>query len=401
MMQKVSAVPLQAGAVQAILLMLAALLPIMGTLTMIPVMPLLFQHFSSQAYSRWLVPMIITLPSVSMALLAPFAGMAGDRWSRRRLLIIATGAYAAFGLLPVMLESLHAILWARLMMGIADAFILTAANSLIGDYFAGEARSRWLAIQSGAGAVMSTLVILCAGLLGDFGWSGPIYLYALAIPVFFGLCFFTREPATYRTQAENVQEASGPFPRQRMAGICAITLVSAILYFIEPLQISQVFNQLGIRSSSHIGIATAVAGIGVPLGALLFRRLSKLWPARQLLVFYLVFGFGLLFIAVARNPFSGVLAAFVAQIGNGLLIPLMLAWVIRAIPAGHRATGMGIWHTFFFLGMFISPLLVTGMNTVTGNLQSTLLLFSILTMAIAAGIFLVFNLANIKKVQAH
>mgnify|MGYP000471560714 CR=1 FL=1 len=73
-MHKVSATPREAGAVQAILLMLAALLPIMGTLTMLPVMPLLFGHFAAQPHAQLLVPMIITIPAVSMALLAPLAG---------------------------------------------------------------------------------------------------------------------------------------------------------------------------------------------------------------------------------------------------------------------------------------------------------------------------------------
>lgn len=150
-MHKVSAIPREAGAVQAMLLMLAALLPIMGTLTMLPVMPILFSHFAAQPHAQLLVPMIITLPAVSMALLAPLAGMVGDRLSRRRLLIAATGVYAVFGLLPVMLDDLHTILLARLVMGIADAFILTTANALIGDYFAGEARSKWLAVRAAWG----------------------------------------------------------------------------------------------------------------------------------------------------------------------------------------------------------------------------------------------------------
>ena len=47
-MHKVSATPREAGVVQAMLLMLAALLPIMGTLTMLPVMPILFGHFAAQ-----------------------------------------------------------------------------------------------------------------------------------------------------------------------------------------------------------------------------------------------------------------------------------------------------------------------------------------------------------------
>lgn len=382
-MHKVSATPREAGVVQAILLMLAALLPIMGTLTMLPVMPILFGHFAAQPHAQLLVPMIITLPAVSMALLAPLAGMVGDRLSRRRLLIAATGVYAVFGLLPVMLDDLHTILLARLVMGIADAFILTTANALIGDYFAGEARSKWLAVQSGMGSVLSTLIVLGAGLLGTLGWYGPIYLYALAIPVFIGLCLFTAEPAL-RHRVDNIADEKGvAFPRRKMAAIGLITLGSAILYFLEPLQISLVFSQLGLTSSSQIGIATAMAGVGVPLGAWLYGRSAKQRIDRQFLLFYAIFGFGLLFIAVARNPLAGVAAGFVAQIGNGMLIPLMLAWMMKTLPAPHRATGIGIWHTFFFLGMFISPVLMNMLNGVTGSLQHSLLWFALLTLAIA------------------
>ncbi|WP_369290300.1 MFS transporter [Klebsiella quasipneumoniae] len=400
-MHKVSATPREAGAVQAMLLMLAALLPIMGTLTMLPVMPLLFSHFAAQPHAQLLVPMIITIPAASMALLAPLAGMVGDRLSRRRLLIAATALYAGFGLLPVMLDDLYAILLARLVMGIADAFILTTANALIGDYFTGEARSKWLAVQSGIGSItgearskwlavqsgigsiLSTLIVLGAGLLGTLGWYGPIYLYALAIPVFIGLCLFTAEPATRRRVDSVAGEEAVAFPRRKMAAIGLITLASAILYFLEPLQISQVFSQLGLTSSSQIGIATAVAGIGVPLGAWLYGRNARQRVDRQFFLFYAIFGLGLLFIAVAHNPLAGVAAAFVAQVGNGMLIPLMLAWMMKALPAPHRATGIGIWHTFFFLGMFISPVLMTLLNGMTGSMQDSLLLFALLTLAIA------------------
>lgn len=387
-MQRVNATPRPAGALEAMLLMLAAVLPVMGTLTMIPVIPLLFSHFAAHPHAQLLVPMIITVPSISMALIAPLAGVIGDRMSRRKLLIAATGVYALFGLLPLALESLTAILVARMIMGIADAFILTTANALIGDYFSGAARSRWLAVQSGAGSVMATLIILTSGFLGVFGWTGPIYLYALAIPIFAGLLLLTREPLTRSTDGSAEELRAQPFPRGQMLFICAITLVSGTIYFLEPLQISQVFNQLGMHSSSHIGMATAVAGIGVPLGAWIYGRMAKQGIEKQFLTFYSVFGAGLLCIALAGNAVTGMMAAFIAQIGNGMLIPLMLGWVIKVLPAQHRAKGMGLWHTFFFLGMFLSPVSVTALNSVTGKLQDSLLIFAVMTLAIALTIAL-------------
>lgn len=393
-MQRVNATPRPAGAVEAMLLMLAAVLPVMGTLTMIPVMPLLFAHFAAYPHAQLLVPMIITVPSISMALIAPLAGIVGDRMSRRCLLIAATGIYALFGLLPLALESLRAILLARMVMGVADAFILTTANALIGDYFSGSARSRWLAVQSGAGSVMATLIILASGFLGVFGWSGPVYLYALAIPLFIGLLLFTREPLARAATVTAETRSAQPFPRGRMLFICAITLVSGTIYFLEPLQISQVFTQLGLHSSSHIGMATAVAGIGVPLGAWIYGRMAKQRIEKQFLTFYSVFGGGLLCIALAGNAITGILAAFIAQIGNGMLIPLMLGWVINVLPARHRAKGMGLWHTFFFLGMFLSPVSVTALNSLTGRLQDSLLIFAVMTLAIAMSIALLASRAR-------
>ncbi|UNA35272.1 hypothetical protein LRM35_18295 [Klebsiella variicola subsp. variicola] len=63
-------------------------------------------------------------------------------------------------------------------------------------------------MQSGMGSVLSTLIVLGAGLLGTLGWYGPIYLYALAIPVFIGLCLFTAEPAL-RHRADNIADEKG------------------------------------------------------------------------------------------------------------------------------------------------------------------------------------------------
>lgn len=397
-MQRVDATPRPAGALEAMLLMLAAILPVMGTLTMIPVMPILFSHFAAQPHAQLLVPMMITIPSISMALVAPLAGVVGDRISRRRLLIAATGAYALFGLLPVLLESLPLILLARMVMGIADAFILTTANALIGDYFSGAARSRWLAVQSGAGSVLATLIILTSGFLGSFGWTGPIFLYALALPIFIGLLLFTREPASRSTSSHHETLTPQRFPRGQMLMIGIITLISGTVYFLEPLQISQVFSQLGMHTSSQIGIATAIAGIGVPLGAWLYGRMAKQRIEKQFLIFYSLFGAGLLFIALAGNQLTGILAAFIAQMGNGMLIPLMLGWVIKVLPAQHRAKGMGLWHTAFFLGMFLSPVSVTAVTSVTGKLQDTLLIFAVMTLAIALCIALLSSRTAPRKV---
>lgn len=108
-----------------------------------------------------------------------------------------------------------------------------------------------------------------------------------------------------------------------------------------------------------------------------------------------------MFISLASNHISAVMAAFIAQIGNGMLIPLMLGWVMKVLPAEHRAKGMGIWHTFFFLGMFLSPVGVTSITSVTGKLQDTLLIFAVMTLLIAVCLALSSSRTAARKITAN
>lgn len=63
------------------------------------------EHFEGVAGSEALVPLVLTVPALSLALLAPFAGVVVDRLGRKRLLIVATVLYALFGTVPLWVDS--------------------------------------------------------------------------------------------------------------------------------------------------------------------------------------------------------------------------------------------------------------------------------------------------------
>src|SRR5512143_1342740 len=94
----------EAGAAQGLPLIFLSLLPTMAIVSLVPNLPQLFAHFADVPHANLLVPMIITLPSLCIALFSPFAGAIADRWGRRRLLLVATLFYAVVGVLPVLLH---------------------------------------------------------------------------------------------------------------------------------------------------------------------------------------------------------------------------------------------------------------------------------------------------------
>ena len=77
-----------AGLAQALTLILVGLMPALALAGLVPDLPQLFQHFAAEPNRELLVPMIITVPSLCVALFSGFAGAIADRWGRRRLLLV-------------------------------------------------------------------------------------------------------------------------------------------------------------------------------------------------------------------------------------------------------------------------------------------------------------------------
>ena len=92
-----------ASARHGVILLMAAVMPIMAIISLVPVLPLLLKEFSDTPGAPFLVPMALTVPALCVALFAPLAGWLSDRVGRKKLLITALLLYSAAGILPLML----------------------------------------------------------------------------------------------------------------------------------------------------------------------------------------------------------------------------------------------------------------------------------------------------------
>ena len=69
-------------------LLLAASLTILSNTLISPALPGLRAFFAGQPHVQLLVPLLVTAPSIMVALLAPFAGLLADRFGRKRQLLL-------------------------------------------------------------------------------------------------------------------------------------------------------------------------------------------------------------------------------------------------------------------------------------------------------------------------
>lgn len=167
----------------AVVLIAASLMPVMAIISLVPVLPALIREFGATQGATYLVPVALTLPALCVALFSPVAGWLADRIGRKRLLVMALVLYSMCGIAPLFLHSLTALLVTRFGVGMFEATVMTLSFTLIGDYFEGDERRRWYAIQVVCSSLGAIAAVAMGGLAGQLiGPRGPFVLYLIALP---------------------------------------------------------------------------------------------------------------------------------------------------------------------------------------------------------------------------
>ncbi|MEL0252153.1 MAG: MFS transporter, partial [Novosphingobium sp.] len=104
---------------------------------------------------------------------------------------------------------------------------------------------------------------------------------------------------------------------------------------------------------------------------------------RALSIFLLLLGSGLAVIGTASDWKGMVAGMALQQTGAGMAVPTLIAWAQGYLPFEHRGRGMGVWTSTFFLGQFVSPLLVSVARTSSGTMQGAFLIAGMLGIVIA------------------
>lgn len=367
-----------ATAKQGIILLLASVMPIMAINSLIAVLPLLLAEFGATAGSEFLVPVALTIPALCVALFSPLAGWLSDRTGRKRLLVGALIAYAVVGFLPYVLTDLKHIIAARFVLGITEAAIMTVATTLIGDYFQGEMREKWIAMQVGFGSIAAIILVAAGGFLGEaFGSRGPFLLYIVALPIAVAAAVILFEP---REEAPEIDAADANFPLGSIMPLILITFAVGLLFYSIIVQLGQILQLGGPASPAMIGIAGAGANIGMVLGSFFYRRLNERTGPPLLAAGLLICAVGYAGIALAPSFLVIAGAAIVTCIGCGILLPNMLAWTMRLIPPEKRGRGTGLWTGAFFFAQFTAPLITTAMAKQIGSMPAVLAIYAALAL---------------------
>jgi len=132
---------------------------------------------AATAEVQWVINAFL-LPLSALLLLG---GAAGDRYGRRRLLLLGIALFTTASLLCAVAPSLTLFLAGRAIQGIGAAMLLPSSLAILGNSFEGERRGRAVGIWAAAGAGAAAIAPLLGGWLVDgVGWRA---IFLLNVPI--------------------------------------------------------------------------------------------------------------------------------------------------------------------------------------------------------------------------
>lgn len=366
------------GAKQGVLLSLVSLCAVTAAILLTPVLPAMVAHYApATPNAEAKVLFAMSVPALVLAICASFVGGLLDRFGRKKILVIGLTLYGILGVLPGIIEvRIETLIGLRVGLGACEAAIMTAASTLIGDYWFGEERRKWFVTQSIVLSVVAIFVIPLGGALGEISWNAPFWGYGVfLIAVPFAIRWL-HEPEKHEKEPP-----AGAFPWGAVLGLYVFGFVLALLIVMVPIQLPFIFTERGIDSTLLIGLSAGTHSVGVLIGSIVFKpRAAKSFKV-NLGVAFAFAALGLVLLVGNGTTWMSILGAFTTGLGVGFLMPCLISQIQSHLKFEQRGRGVGRFHTFFFIGNFSSPLVVLAVAGMVGGLSTALYVMAGLALA--------------------
>lgn len=343
-------------------------LTIMSGATISASLPGIAARFADVENVALLSRLVLTLPAAFIAFFSPAAGFLVDRFGRKPLLLASLVLFAIAGASGLYLDTLPGLLAGRAVLGIAVGGIMTATTALVGDFFQGAARDRYMGLQQAFVGIGGTIFLTGGGFLAEVHWRGPFLIYTVAILLLPAAIAFLPEPRRAATRQPAQGEAGS---NGRTVVLLALLFVAAIInmiaFYMIPTQLPFYLEHLGFAAPSLAGTAIGAGQLVGVVSALAFA------PFRRMLGIMGVFGLGFvsaglsfLLLSNAESYVGVLLAMSVSGVCMGTIMPNFAAAAMLLAPPASRGRISGLLVSSIFTGQFLSPVVSQPLISMAG-----------------------------------
>jgi len=337
-------------------LLLVSSLTIMSMITISASLPDMTNAFSDIPNGKKLVKLVLSFPGLFIALSAIIAGLVIDKFGRLKLLGISLILYAVGGSSGYWLDNIYLILAGRAILGISVGISMTIVTTLVADYYHGQSRQKFAGLQIAVMSLGGIVFITLGGILADISWRVPFLLYFFSLLILPFAYLFLKEPANSSEVKKDNTLVKSPVI---IWFVFINIMLMWILFFIIPVQIPFHLKSIGIEKNALIGIAIASSTFFSAVAAFSYSKIKDRFGFRQIFSLgYFLMALAYVCIAFGNSYEMVLLAMLLAGLGMGLMIPNANIWVMQLAPPEIRGREIGRLTTFWFMGQFLSPIVL-------------------------------------------
>ena len=319
-------------------LLLASMMVLMGSAAVSPALHGIEVELGT---SKFLASMVISLPSLVVAVFGFPMGYLADRVGLAKVLIASLVLFIVAGVSGYLCTDIYTLLATRVFLGLGIAGISTAATGLMGIYYQGDERRRVMAIQSAFMGFGGVVLEVIGGLMADILIAGLIAVRDVVVP-------------------RSVGGPSGEFAqgsKAHMVVLYASIFMLMFLMFIVSANLSDIMTSMG-ESMTVCGIILAFMGLTQVFTSIAYSRMRRILRYQHMLL--VAFALQAVAMAMFSSDSLVVLTAGVGimGVGLGLGMPTITNNLSMMSPPSAQGKTMGIYSCLMNLGTSLSTVVM-------------------------------------------
>ncbi len=340
-------------------ILLSSMLILMGGAAVAPALNEIKLAFPGQDF---MTSLIITLPSLAVAIVGYAVGLAADRFGKVKVLFLALAIFIVAGVASYWLPTLESILVARFILGIGIAGITSTVTALIAEYYGGIQRVKVLSYQSAAMGIGVLILEFTGGTLAEISWRTPFLVYLIGMPILIMAILSMREPRMSEHDKDEIADivAHEKYRKAdyKIVALCYISIFFCMnLVFLLPTSIPIVLSGLGV-SSSIVGLFLGFHGVANAVFSILYRRITaRIPPFRILGLGFLCMGVGFAVLILWPSVPLAIFTLIITGVGVGMIVPSLVNTLAGEVTGSNSGSIMGGYGTCLNFGQFAISLL--------------------------------------------
>ena len=362
-------------------LLLGSMLVLMGSAAVAPSLHMIEEEFET---SKFLVSLIVSLPSLVVAVAGFPMGYLADKKGSATVFIISLAIFLVSGVAGYFCTNIYTMLATRVFLGIGIAGLGTTAIALLGIYYDGDERTRIMAIQSAFMGFGGVVLEATGGIMADVAWNTPFLIYLIAAPILIAGLVSVRNVPLGDGYGGSEEVAITGNTKVQMAFLYAAIFMLMFVMFVVPANMSDVLTELDV-SMTVCGFVIASMGLVQTIVSLLYSRMKHhMKYTHELFIAFFIQGIAAALMSVDTFPVicAGVM---VLGVGMGIGMPAIVSNLSMLSPASSQGKTMGLYSCFMNLGTSVSGMAVTAMVVAVGFtsamyiVAAMIILFAVIT----------------------